>query len=156
MAFSLTFKSSSIYVIFALLLLSCFCFNESHGGGEEIVGEEHREFDYFLLALLWPGTICRRIKHCCSSNGCCRSSNSPTEFTIHGLWVDYNDGTWPACCARSKFDVKEISSLLGALEKYWPSLSCSSTSTCFSGKGLFWAHEVWGNHLQLCISFIVP
>uniref|UniRef100_A0A0A9HR75 Uncharacterized protein n=1 Tax=Arundo donax TaxID=35708 RepID=A0A0A9HR75_ARUDO len=32
------------------------------------------------------------------------------------------------------------------LDKYWPSLYCSSSSTCFSGKGPFWAHE-WGNVL---------
>ncbi|PPS03309.1 hypothetical protein GOBAR_AA17355 [Gossypium barbadense] len=62
-------------------------------------------------------------------------SNSPTEFTIHGLWPDYNDGTWPSCCYRSQFDVKEISTLLDALEKYWPSLYCGKSSTCFSGKG---------------------
>ncbi|XP_039045387.1 ribonuclease 2-like [Hibiscus syriacus] len=101
-----------------------------------------REFDYFALALQWPGTICHRTRHCCS---CCRSKNSPTEFTIHGLWPDYNDGTWPSCCARARFDVKEISPLMDALEKYWPSLYCSRSSTCFSGKGIFWAHE-WEKH----------
>ncbi|KAE8663252.1 Mediator of RNA polymerase II transcription subunit 19 [Hibiscus syriacus] len=73
-----------------------------------------REFDYFALALQWPD----------------------------GLWPDYNDGTWPSCCARARFDVKEISPLMDALEKYWPSLYCSRSSTCFSGKGIFWAHEV--------------
>lgn len=25
-----------------------------------------------------------------------------------GLWPDYNDGTWPACCTRSDFDEKEV------------------------------------------------
>ncbi|KAF8402401.1 hypothetical protein HHK36_013356 [Tetracentron sinense] len=70
------------------------------------------------------------------------SSKAPTEFTIHGLWPDYNDGTWPACCTKSNFDEKEISTLLDPLEKYWPSLSCGSSSTCHGGKGLFWAHEV--------------
>ncbi|KAI4329926.1 hypothetical protein MLD38_028254 [Melastoma candidum] len=73
----------------------------------------------------------------------CRS-NSLGEFTIHGLWPDYNDETWPACCSRSHFEEKEISSLVDTLKKYWPSLSCSSTSTCYGGKGSFWAHE-WGN-----------
>ncbi|KAK4338649.1 hypothetical protein RND71_043136 [Anisodus tanguticus] len=24
-----------------------------------------------------------------------------------GLWTDYNDGTWPACCSGSQFDKKE-------------------------------------------------
>ncbi|KAL8129249.1 hypothetical protein V2J09_018404 [Rumex salicifolius] len=68
---------------------------------------KQREFDYFVLALQWPGTICRGIRHCCSSNACCRGSGAPSEFTIHGLWTDYNDGTWPACCTNSRFDIKE-------------------------------------------------
>ncbi|XP_043707039.1 ribonuclease 2 isoform X4 [Telopea speciosissima] len=111
----------------------------------QIQGSQQREFDYFALALQWPGTFCQRTRHCCSSNGCCRGSNSPTEFTIHGLWPDYNDGTWPECCSRSSFNMKEISSLLGELQKYWPSLSCGSPSTCFGGRGVFWAHE-WEKH----------
>ncbi|KAK9087881.1 hypothetical protein Syun_030275 [Stephania yunnanensis] len=38
--------------------------------------------------------------------------------------------------------MKEIAPLLEALQKYWPSLSCSGSSTCHGGKGPFWAHEV--------------
>ncbi|KAE8730552.1 Ribonuclease 2 [Hibiscus syriacus] len=131
--------SAQIPLCFALMMATWLFIgvNGSIKGGQ-------REFDYFALSLQWPGTICRQTRHCCSSNACCRGSNSPTEFTIHGLWPDYNDGTWPACCARSQFDVKEISTLLDALEKYWPSLYCGKSSTCFSGKGLFWAHEKHG------------
>ncbi|KAJ8460904.1 hypothetical protein OPV22_033830 [Ensete ventricosum] len=109
------------------------------------VATGQREFDYFVLALLWPGTICQATHHCCSSNACCRSNPLP-EFTIHGLWANYNDGSWPACCSHSDFDIKKITSLLPTLEKYWPSLYCSSSSLCFGGKGLFWAHE-WGKIL---------
>ncbi|CAL5427051.1 unnamed protein product [Camellia sinensis] len=142
------------------LLIASVCVPVISGGGV-VEAREQREFDYFVLALQWPGTFCRRTHHCCSSNGCCRG------FTIHGLWSNYNDGTWPACCTGSNFDIKElgadvvhrlgeslanpsylgsdISTLLDALEKYWPSLSCGSSSTCHGGKGLFWAHE-WEKH----------
>ncbi|KAK9078053.1 hypothetical protein SSX86_002110 [Deinandra increscens subsp. villosa] len=68
--------------------------------------------------------------------------NSPPGFTIHGLWPDYNDGSWPSCCSGPAFDEAEISTLLGALDQYWPTLSCSKSSTCHNKKGLFWAHEV--------------
>ncbi|KAG4940186.1 hypothetical protein JHK87_044057 [Glycine soja] len=71
-----------------------------------------------------------------------KGSNSPAVFTIHGLWPDYNDGSWPSCCSGSSFDPKEISTLTNALEQYWPSLSCSKPSLCHGGKGTFWAHEV--------------
>ncbi|KAF5930698.1 hypothetical protein HYC85_031571 [Camellia sinensis] len=108
------------------LLIASVCVPVISGGGV-VEAREQREFDYFVLALQWPGTFCRRTHHCCSSND--------------GLWSNYNDGTWPACCTGSNFDIKEISTLLDALEKYWPSLSCGSSSTCHGGKGLFWAHE---------------
>ncbi|XP_020405361.1 ribonuclease 2 isoform X2 [Zea mays] len=42
-------------------------------------------FDYYVLALQWPGTICRETSNCCDTNGCCRSQ--PLKwFTIqtHG------------------------------------------------------------------------
>ncbi|KAF7039030.1 hypothetical protein CFC21_049103 [Triticum aestivum] len=108
------------------------------------VGKEQREFDYFALALQWPGTICSSTRHCCAVNGCCRSEALHT-FTIHGLWPDYDDGTWPSCCRHTSFDMDKLTPLKPALDKYWPSLYCSSSSTCFSGRGAFWAHE-WEKH----------
>ncbi|CAL5386157.1 unnamed protein product [Camellia sinensis] len=95
--------------------------------GGVVEAKKQREFDYFALALQWPGTVCQRYtSHCCSSNACCRGN---------GLWPDYNDGTWPSCCTGSNFDIKEISTLLSALETYWPSLSCSLASTCHEKHG---------------------
>ncbi|KHF99385.1 Ribonuclease 2 -like protein [Gossypium arboreum] len=122
--------SAQIPLCLALMMAACLMI----GINGSIDGAQ-REFDYFALSLQWPGTICHKTRHCCSSNACCRGSNSPTEFTIHGLWPDYNDGTWPSCCYRSQFDVKEISTLLDALEKHWPSLYCGKSSTCFKKHG---------------------
>lgn len=104
-----------------------------------------REFDYFNLALQWPATYCRNTHKCCKQSGCCRESGPPQYFTIHGLWPDYNDGSWPSCCSKSNFDMHEISTLRNELDKYWPTLSCGSPSTCHGHKGSFWAHE-WEKH----------
>lgn len=38
--------------------------------------------------------------------------------------------------------ILQIRTLFDPLKKYWPSLSCSSPSTCHGAKGSFWAHEV--------------
>ncbi|KAL1541005.1 Ribonuclease 2 [Salvia divinorum] len=135
-------------LIFALVLwIGLLCVAEANAG--DVQGElllrgvtDQREFDYFKLALQWPGTYCRKTSKCCSQNGCCRGSNGPTGFTIHGLWADYNDGTWPSCCSGKKFDARQISTLRDALYKYWPTLSCSKSKNCHGGKGLFWEHEV--------------
>ncbi|XP_028805392.1 ribonuclease 2-like isoform X1 [Neltuma alba] len=130
------------WLLLAIIGGSLCARKEVNGSIEEA---NQREFDYFALALQWPVTYCRRTRHCCSSNACCRGSNAPTEFTIHGLWPDYNDGSWPSCCSRTSFDEKEISTLTNALEQYWPSLSCGSPSTCHGTRGSFWAHE-WETH----------
>jgi len=42
-------------------------------------------------------------------------------------------------------DLVQLAPLKPTLDLYWPSLYCSSSSTCFSGKGPFWAHE-WEKH----------
>ncbi|EEF37789.1 ribonuclease t2, putative [Ricinus communis] len=131
--------SVQLQLTFILLITASFWLIEARSG--------QREFDYFKLALQWPGTFCQRTRHCCSSNACCRGSNAPADLQslYDGLWPDYNDGTWPACCRRSSFDEKEIATLHDALEKHWPSLSCGSPSTCHGTKGSFWAHE-WEKH----------
>ncbi|KAL6614007.1 hypothetical protein ACP70R_036277 [Stipagrostis hirtigluma subsp. patula] len=101
-------------------------------------------FDYYVLALQWPGTLCRQTTNCCSTNGCCRPK--PLRwFTIHGLWPQYNNGGWPSCCRPTTFNINKILMLMPILEKYWPSLYCGSSSTCFGGRGPFWVHE-WETH----------
>ncbi|PUZ71561.1 hypothetical protein GQ55_2G322800 [Panicum hallii var. hallii] len=104
-------------------------------------------FDYFVLALQWPGTVCRSSAAggpCCSSNACCRSDRIGW-FTIHGLWPSYAHGNGPTCCNNADFDMAKISNLTMELQKYWPSLYCSSPSLCSGGHGSLWAHE-WEKH----------
>ncbi|MCD9560774.1 hypothetical protein HAX54_019566 [Datura stramonium] len=64
------------------------------------------------------------------------------QYPTDGLWTEYSDGTWPACCSGRPFDEREISTLLEPLRKYWPSLSCGSPRSCHRKRGPFWAHEV--------------
>ncbi|KAI3961026.1 hypothetical protein MKX01_014358 [Papaver californicum] len=138
------FKTLFVSVLLTVLSTCLFVEIDGRSRSRSLLSEQ-REFDYFALSLQWPGTICQHTRHCCAGNGCCTSDNGPTEFTIHGLWPDYNDGTWPACCTQTRFDEKLISSLRKDLDKYWPSLSCGKPSTCSGGRGVFWAHE-WEKH----------
>ncbi|KAJ9565201.1 hypothetical protein OSB04_001167 [Centaurea solstitialis] len=148
---------ASISILLSILLIGSSYSGEVNGdiaagggggGAVELVSTvaEQREFDYFALALQWPPTYCSKSKKCCSQSGCCRGANSPSVFTIHGLWPDYNDGSWPSCCSDSAFDEREISTLYGALDQYWPTLSCSKTKLCNGKKGPFLAHEVNFNY----------
>ncbi|KAL5721872.1 ribonuclease T2 [Ranunculus cassubicifolius] len=136
---------STLSVILFLFASSQSWFTLSVEGKEKTIGiPGQREFDYFLLSHFWPGTICQDSKHCCPSNACCRSK-ARNEFTIHGLWTDYNDGTWPACCSGPKFDLKKVKPLRKGLKQYWPTLGCELSSNCHGGNGSFWAHE-WEKH----------
>ncbi|KAG9446951.1 hypothetical protein H6P81_013079 [Aristolochia fimbriata] len=78
------------------------------------------------------------------------SSLSPTQFTIHGLWANYNDGSWPSCCKGSDFDLNKITPLIGTMERYWPFLTCSPFPVCHGGDGLFWAHELLAEKHGTC------
>ncbi|KAH9626926.1 hypothetical protein KSS87_014987 [Heliosperma pusillum] len=139
-AITITIISTLIIALF-FVISSSARFVDDDGGIKLRRSSNQREFDYFVLALQWPGTYCRRTQKCCKTNGCCRSSGPPQHFTIHGLWADYNDGSWPSCCSNDSFDTNEISTLEKALYEYWPTLSCGSTSTCHGHKGSFYAHE---------------
>jgi ribonuclease T2 len=76
---------------------------------------KNKDFDYFLLALSWPGSICRSLHPCHIPAG------QTDNFTMHGLWPDNFDGSYPQDCdsPAGKFDPAQIQSLLPDLNKYW-------------------------------------
>jgi len=77
-------------------------------------------FDYFLFVQLWePAT-------------------NDTAFTIHGLWPERNDGSYPSFCQGPKFSLSEIKDLVPTLNVVWPGFSNGSSET-------FWNHE-WTKH----------
>lgn len=52
-------------------------------------------FDYYLLTLSWSPEFCyshRSAPECSEHRG----------FIVHGLWPQFNDGTWPANCQTSQ------------------------------------------------------
>lgn len=58
-----------------------------------------------------------------------------TDFTIHGLWPDFDDGTFPSFCNKTdQFDIDLVRDLLPQLETEWPSYTVR-------GGDDFWAYE---------------
>ncbi|KAJ4127855.1 Ribonuclease T2 precursor (RNase T2) [Fusarium equiseti] len=76
------------------------------------------------------------------------------SWTIHGLWPDYCDGTYPQFCDKSReySDIKSIVSkflgnaTLSYMDKYWVSQDGDDES--------LWQHE-WDKH-GTCISTLEP
>ncbi|KAL5722818.1 ribonuclease T2 [Ranunculus cassubicifolius] len=95
------------------------------------------DFDFFYFVQQWPGAYCDTKRSCCYPS----TGKPEADFSIHGLWPNYNDGSYPSNCdSHSQFDGSEISDLKNEMEIEWPTLSCPS------GDGLkFWAHE-WNKH----------
>lgn len=60
-----------------------------------------------------------------------------TYFTLHGLWPENADGTYPSSCTNDPWDPSLVSSITQDLEKYWVSLAGPSNT--------FWSHE-WEKH----------
>ncbi|KAJ9563786.1 hypothetical protein OSB04_008946 [Centaurea solstitialis] len=96
-----------------------------------------KDFDFFYFVQQWPASSCD------SRGGCCypKTGKPKEDFGIHGLWPNYNNGTYPSKCdPTNSFDYSKVSDLESVLQKEWPTLACPS------GDGLkFWRHE-WEKH----------
>ncbi|XP_022151194.1 ribonuclease 3-like [Momordica charantia] len=119
-------KPSHSIVIFKLLLfhyLSAVCHSQ--------------DFDFFYFVQQWPGAYCDTKRSCCYP----KTGRPAADFGIHGLWPNFQDGTYPSSCdPDSVFDPTHISEVASNMAKQWPSLSCPSSN------GLrFWSHE-WEKH----------
>jgi ribonuclease T2 len=90
-------------------------------------------FDWFYLALSWPGSVCQSLSPCHIP------ASQTNNFTLHGLWPNNNDGTYPENCnsPAGKFDPKQINSILSDLNTYWTDFKQDQPN--------FWAHE-WNKH----------
>ncbi|KAG9451323.1 hypothetical protein H6P81_011288 [Aristolochia fimbriata] len=95
------------------------------------------DYDFFYLVLQWPGSYCDTKRSCCYP----KSGKPDEDFGIHGLWPNYNDGSYPSNCETgTPFDPSVIANLTSDMQMNWPSLACPSSD------GLqFWEHE-WEKH----------
>ena len=67
-------------------------------------------FDYLLLSIRWPPSYCN-YQHCR------KGMKKMYDWNIHGLWPDYQNGSYPSfCCDEFKFDVNEVKSLIPQLQ----------------------------------------
>ncbi|XP_058096467.1 ribonuclease 3-like [Magnolia sinica] len=96
-----------------------------------------QDFDFFYFVQQWPGSHCDTRRSCCYPT----TGKPAADFSIHGLWPNYNDGSYPSNCDfESRFDPSEIEDLICEMQTDWPTLACPSNS------GIkFWSHE-WQKH----------
>ncbi|KAG9451324.1 hypothetical protein H6P81_011289 [Aristolochia fimbriata] len=117
---------------FSLLLLSAFLHLTLSAALSSA-----QDFDFFYFVQQWPGSYCDTKRSCCYP----KSGKPESDFGIHGLWPNYNDGSYPSNCdPDSPFHPSTIANLTSEMAREWPTLSCPSSD------GLrFWEHE-WEKH----------
>lgn len=90
-------------------------------------------FDFYAFSQGWPGTAC--TYHRCQAT---QVDKAEKGFLIHGLWPDYNNGSYPQFCGEGlPFSADALKPILGELYSLWPSL--------YSDYNSFWGHE-WEKH----------
>lgn len=78
-------------------------------------------WDYLLFVQVWPGSW---ITTTYPFNN--------TYFTVHGLWPEYNNSTWPQFCTKERFNFTAIQNISQELSIFW---------TDFKNPKNLWQHE---------------
>ena len=101
----------------------------------------HQLNSVFLLVQQWPPGVCQSQSRFRVSNSksCLSEFQHLTNWTIHGLWPNYKNGSYPSFCNNTQtFNVSQIRSLLPKMYSYWPSYFDTNSM-------VFWEHE-WSKH----------
>lgn len=99
-------------------------------------------FSLYIFAMSWKAEWCYHQHY----PGC----KAPRDFwkdnlTVHGLWPDYGDGTYPTMCTSERFDHEKVIGAVGidVLEDVWPNIQVSEDAG--EKYDNFWKHE-WSKH----------
>lgn len=124
-------------VVLLSLVALCMSKKHHHHDGDNTPSNDKGDFHFFYFVQQWTGSYCDTKGHKC----CFPNNVKPTsDFTIHGLWPNYNDGSYPSNCDSSNsFDESQLDDLEERLQTEWPSFTCPSIGR------KFWAHE-WNKH----------
>ncbi|EGG20320.1 ribonuclease T2 [Cavenderia fasciculata] len=122
------FKLLTLFIV--VLLLASNCCGSHHGKGSKRKAEPG-EFDFYLFVTQW-------IYSYCTQGQKCLPSKIRSAFTIHGLWPNNNNGTYPSFCKGASYSSSAIQDILVELDQDWPSLFALNNND-------FWDHE-WTKH----------
>ncbi|KAE8657428.1 Ribonuclease 1 [Hibiscus syriacus] len=101
----------------------------------------------FVFPRILIFSTCSTRSYCDSAKSSCYpTTGKPADFGIHGLWPNYNDGSYlktvilATLLMNLSSKPSQISDLIGNMRRNWSTLACPS------GSGeTFWSHE-WEKH----------
>jgi len=92
-------------------------------------GAAGQGWDFLLLVQQWGQSFCA------TQSQSCQVPSGTSWFTLHGLWPNNNDTSYPSNCGGSTFNMGAVQSIEGQLNKYWTNYLVDDTAQSF------WAHE---------------
>ncbi|CAM9850497.1 unnamed protein product, partial [Chrysoparadoxa australica] len=110
------------------------------------VGERAFKIAYpisrYLLAMTWQPELC--FEQHDSFPGCLPGEKSLKPLTLHGLWPQNYDGTYPTACSNESFSFDDVLAAipLKELEESWPNVKEDKRAAEYES---FWEHE-WSKH----------
>lgn len=119
------------YLLILSLIIICVL-NAQYTQDECNRNKNNIKWDYMMFVQIWPGSWI-------SSATSYKFNN--TYFTIHGLWPEFKNGSWPQYCYAKKFNLTSLIPLRPELDIYW---------TDFKDAEKFWKHE-YKKHLSCAI-----
>jgi ribonuclease T2 len=138
---SLHFCWSSIFLLVTFLSSATkYTFAANLRNGKN----QNQDFDFYVLSMSFQPEFCHqhRTEH---FPGCER----PLDFwrgslTLHGLWPEDYDGSWPSSCTKEKFDPKTVDDLgPDRFDRLWPNVKATENDGYL--RYSFWEHE-WTKH----------
>ncbi|KAK5582999.1 hypothetical protein RB653_004589 [Dictyostelium firmibasis] len=97
------------FALFALLFCSV---SES---SNLIKSDKPGDFDFYLFVQQWIYSYCESTS--------CIQSKIKEAFTIHGLWPENKNGSYPSFCSGPSFNVNDVKNLEDQLNIDWISLT---------------------------------
>lgn len=99
--------------------------------------QRDKKFDIALLSVQWAPGVCTKPDNDNKFKPC--KVKYEDEFTIHGMWPNYFDNSYPSnCCFEQYLNKANLDSITSQLKKYWKSLYDNDSWG-------FWIHE-WKKH----------
>ncbi|XP_053211264.1 uncharacterized protein LOC128394915 [Panonychus citri] len=93
--------------------------------------QKDKAFDIALLSVQWAPGICANSDRKCVKYG--------NEFTIHGMWPNYADNSYPQfCCYQQYLNKGVLDPIRSKMDAHWRSLYDQDSWS-------FWIHE-WKKH----------
>lgn len=101
------------------------------------------DFDFYVMSMSFQPEFCYS-KRKERNPGCLE----PLPFwkanlTIHGLWPENTDGSWPASCTTEPLNHDTLAPIIQELEHYWPNVRALKPTAAHFWD--FWQHE-WSKH----------